>query len=394
MKLVVYEWTAFTYNDLYEALSQEGISFKIARIPHSPRKQSEKMDFITKFEEFLKANPCDAVFSINYFDCIAEVCHKNDTMYITWTYDSPSMGGSVQSHYLPTNRIFLFDSAELEKHKKLGKPNLYHLNLAVDTKKYNRIKATPMEQVKYMSQISFVGQLYETQMQEIMATLEPYSAAYLNALADIQMRNYNMNLMEPLITDGLVEFIKTPEFVEKMKPLSENIGLPNRVGKESVRHLLLRRATNRERILLLAMLSRYHQVKLFSIDKNDILENVIFGGIVDYTKEMPKVFKNSKINLNITLRSIEKGIPLRCLDIMACRGFLMTNYQEDLFTELEDGKDMVVYESIEDALEKADFYLKHDKLREEIANNGYKKMKDCFSYHRQLEKIWSITGLK
>ena len=251
-----------------------------------------------------------------------------------------------------------------------------------------------MEQVKYMSQISFVGQLYETQMQEIMATLEPYSAAYLNALADIQMRNYNMNLMAPLITDGLVEFIKTAEFVEKMKPLAEEIGLQNRVGKEVVRYLLLRRATNRERILLLAMLSKYHQVKLFSIDKNDILENVILGGMVDYVKDMPKVFKNSKINLNITLRSIEKGIPLRCLDIMACHGFLMTNYQEDLFTELEDGKDMVIYESVEDALEKADFYLRHDKLREEIANNGYKKMKDCFNYHRQLEKIWSITGLK
>ena len=147
MKLVVYEWAAFTYNDLYEALSQEGISFKIARIPHSPRKQNEKMDFSMKFEEFLKANPCDAVFSINYFDCIAEVCHKNNTMYIAWTYDSPSMGGSINSHYLPTNRIFLFDSAELEKHKKLGKSNLYHLNL-ISKLKINNI-GIPAKLVNY-----------------------------------------------------------------------------------------------------------------------------------------------------------------------------------------------------------------------------------------------------
>ena len=49
---------------------------------------------------------------------------------------------------------------------------------------------------------------------------------------------------------------------------------------------------------------------------------------------------------------------------------------------------------MEDAVEKADFYLKNSKLREEIANRGYKKVKDYFNYHRQLEKIWEITGLK
>ena len=109
---------------------------------------------------------------------------------------------------------------------------------------------------------------------------------------------------------------------------------------------------------------------------------------------MPKVFHHSKINLNITLRSIEAGIPLRCLDILGCHGFLMTNYQKDLFTELEDGKDLVVYEDMEDAVEKAEFYLKNEKARKEIIKNGYKKVKDCFNYHRQLSKIWEITGLQ
>ena len=30
------------------------------------------------------------------------------------------------------------------------------------------------------------------------------------------------------------------------------------------------------------------------------------------------------------MRPIEKGLPLRCFDIMGCGGFLMTNYQEEL----------------------------------------------------------------
>ena len=60
------------------------------------------------------------------------------------------------------------------------------------------------------------------------------------------------------------------------------------------------------------------------------LPNVINMGSVDYYDMMPYVFKCSDINLNITLRSIKTGIPLRAMDIMGAGGFLMSNYQVDL----------------------------------------------------------------
>jgi len=396
MKLLVYEWTSFTNPDLYLALEKDGISFQIARIPFSARNPKEQDAFKTKLEELMKAESYDAVFSIDFFDCIAEVCHQMDTMYIAWTYDSPAMGGRVASHYLSTNRLFLFDSVELERHQKMGKEHMHFLNLAVNTERLNTIVTqTPMEQWKYQCDISFVGQLYETQMQELLSCLDPYRASYLNALVDIQMRHYDMNFLKPLVTQGLLDFISNPEFTEKLKPFSETIGLYGEtIHPSALEFFLLRRVTNRERVLLLALLSKYHQVKLFSGDKHQVLEHLLFCGKVDYFKEMPKVFKNSKINLNITLRTIEAGIPQRCLDIMGCHAFLLTNYQKDLFTELEEDKDLVIYRSIEEAVEKANFYLKHETLRKKIADQGYKKVKDRFSYHRQLEKIWSITGLK
>lgn len=395
MKLLIYEWNAFTYLDLFHALKEEKIDFRIARIDLDPKNVLEQDRFKEKLENMVEQGDYDAVFSINFFDCIAEVCHEKNKLYIAWTYDSPAMGGRVKSFYFPNNHIFMFDSAEVKKYKKEGHSNFHHLNLAVDVKRYNQFRVTPMEQLKYNSEISFVGQLYENMMQEIMGTLTPYSSAYLSALVDIQMRNYNVNLMEPLVNERLISYIETPAFLEKMKPFMEEKGiLSGKVTKGAMIELLMTRVTNRERILLLAVLSKYHQVKLFSGDRHQVLENLIFCGKVDYYKEMPKVFKCSKINLNITKRGIEKGIPLRCLDIMGCRGFLLTNYQEDLLEYLEEGKDMAIYYSIEDALEKAEFYLKNDKIREEIANRGYKKVKDLFNYHNQLEKIWKITGLK
>ena len=66
-------------------------------------------------------------------------------------------------------------------------------------------------------------------------------------------------------------------------------------------------------------------------------------GEVHYMYEMPLVFKCSKINLNITLRSIRNGIPLRAMDIMGAGGFLLTNHQNDFAMHFVDGEDYVLF---------------------------------------------------
>ena len=74
---------------------------------------------------------------------------------------------------------------------------------------------------------------------------------------------------------------------------------------------------------------------------------------------------------------------------MGCRGALLSNYQPELAELFEDGKDAILYESIEDALEKMDFYLKRDGLREKIARNGYQKVRERFTYPSRLAQIFS-----
>ena len=111
-------------------------------------------------------------------------------------------------------------------------------------------------------------------------------------------------------------------------------------------------------------------------------------------KQMPLVFKCSKINLNITLRTIRHGIPQRVLDIMGCRALALTNYQEDVLQYFEDGKELLLYSSVEEAADKCKYYLSHETEAEKIRQNGYKAVRDQFSYARRLNQIWEISGLK
>jgi len=396
VRLLFYEWNSLTHPYMYKALKEQGIHLDIARMPYKPRIPDDQDKFKETLAQMLETRSYDVVFSINFFDVIAEVCNEKGRLYVSWSYDSPSLGGKLETHLYDTNRIFLFDSAEVELHKLLGKKNVYYMSLAVDTEELGTIKGTHEEIERYTSDISFVGQLYSTQIKELMPLLQPYYAGYLSAFVNAQLKVYGMDILGELINTSMLDLLKTPEFEKGLLPFAEELGLYEETICSQVLKVFLQRAvTNKERVLMLSMLSRYYPVKLFSNDKQEeALKNVQFCGGVEYFRQMPVVFKHSKINLNITMRSILKGMPQRCLDVMGCRGLLMTNYQEDMFEYLEDGKDLIVYSDIGDAVEKAGFYLKHEEAADKIRESGYQKMKQCFNYKGQLEKIWKLAGVK
>ena len=92
-------------------------------------------------------------------------------------------------------------------------------------------------------------------------------------------------------------------------------------------------------------------------------------GPVDYYSTMPLVFRHSRINLNITLKSIRTGVPLRCMDIMGSGGFLLTNFQSDLLDLFVPDEDFVFYESETDFIDKIRYYLSHEASRQQIIAN-------------------------
>lgn len=151
----------------------------------------------------------------------------------------------------------------------------------------------------------------------------------------------------------------------------------------------------KQRTKALQELSKNHMVKLYSTYNTDTtnLPNVISCGPVRYYTEMPLVFLLSKINLNITLPSIKTGIPLRVLDILGAKGFLITNYQEELEQHFTDGKDLVFFHDTSDLCEKAAYYLEHEEERMQIAESGFRTVQQYYNYPRQIEAMFFLGGL-
>jgi spore maturation protein CgeB len=132
-----------------------------------------------------------------------------------------------------------------------------------------------------------------------------------------------------------------------------------------------------ERVRLLNMLAGQdeYNVHLFTNSDTSDLVGVKVHGPVETLVQMPQVFYHSRINLNISVRSIKTGIPQRVWDVLASKGFLLTNYQQELPEFFEIGKHLIAYESPDELKELVEYYLKHEEERKAIADTGYELVK-------------------
>jgi spore maturation protein CgeB len=150
-----------------------------------------------------------------------------------------------------------------------------------------------------------------------------------------------------------------------------------------------RKLTNVERTLLMELLSERYDIHLYTKERENVPEGVRRFPEIAYAESL-KVFYSSRINLNITMRSIESGLPARIFDIMSVGGFVLTNWQEEIPELFEEDREIVTFRTPEELIEKADYYLSHEEERIRIGYAGYQRVKRDYSYEQQVGRIISV----
>lgn len=330
-------------------------------------------------EEYLTEEIYDIVFSINFFPLAAKVCNRRHIRYLSWSYDSPLDERLQDYFHYETNSIFLFDRLEVEEYRKKGYQNVYHLPLAVCTDRLDALLAGKTPLPRYCSQLSFVGKIYDSPLDMLLYPADDYQKGYIQGILQAQMGVYGCYFVEELISEELLEAVN--QSYEKLG--QKEVRLTGR----GLSHAIATKITQTERTMLLKLVNGQYDTHLYTYGGRMQEGMPANYGPLKYYEEMPFVFRNSKLNLNITLKDIRSGIPLRALDIMGSRGALVSNYQPELAEMFEDGREVILYGSLEDAMAKIDFYLRKEDLREKIARKGYLKVKEYFSYEKRIGEM-------
>lgn len=390
MNILILDWGSYTQADITEELRKRYVNLKT--VNYCFGNKNEDSFFEKHFQNYIQEADYDAVFTVNYFPLVAKICKKMEVKYLSWSYDNPLNVVNIEETLgYETNYVFLFDSAQVRGFHNQGFPTVYHLPLAVNPSRLNGIKLNTEEQRKYAADISFVGGLYQNTFQQVIAPLSEYTKGILEGIAEAQRQVYGYYFVDELLHEKRIEAInKEYDNYFREEKRVDNIF---QIAKEQLSYSIATHITRKERLLLLSLLAGKNKLKLYSRESYAFSSNVENMGSVGYFTDMPKVFKASKINLNITLKILQAGIPLRALDIMGCKGVLFSNYQQELADQFIPDQDYIQYESMEDAVEKATFYLANDELRKRIGQSGYEKTCTHFSYGVQLNKMFQIAEL-
>ena len=75
-----------------------------------------------------------------------------------------------------------------------------------------------------------------------------------------------------------------------------------------------------------------------------------------------------------------------------CGGFLLTEYTEDIERYFIPDKEVVLYHSIEELLEKIEYYLHHDEEREMIRKAGQQRTLKEHTYEQRFIQIFKAMG--
>lgn len=377
MKFLFYRFNSVCEPDMIEGFLQLGHEVDTIDIELTDKNPDMQLVVDTFMKAFDK-KAYDAVVSVNYYPSVSEICRILGVIYMSWTVDSPVLELLSDTVANPTNRIFCFDMEQCESLRRYNPTGVFYMPLATNIKRWDEViaKATPAMHQKFSSEVSFIGSLYtEKCPYDDLKNPPEYLRGYLEALMKAQQNVYGAFFLESALKPNIVEeFVAhTPGFYQPPEKARND-----KKWIMAMKYLGMK-VTNMERLEIMELLGKDFKLDVYTGSDTSKLP-VTNKGFAKTLSEMPIIFHDSKINLNITCKSIRTGIAQRVWDIMGAGGFMLTNYQTEIPEFFNIGEDLDIYSSMDELHEKVEFYLSHDDVREKIALSGYEKVKAQHSH--------------
>ena len=384
-RILMYRWKAYNYEDIKHTFERMG--YEVKEVYKDLLNYDVDEEFVSSLRDIIKGQSYEFLFTVNYFPLISNLCQECGLLYVCWSCDNPLISLYHKSVFNDNNRIFLFDLTNVEEFKGMGAEHVYHLPLAVDCNRLDYLFANSSDLDNYQNEVSFVGSLYEkNSYDKFEAALPDYLRGYFEATMEAQRDLQGMNIIDRMLTPEILMELENYYQLEKSEDSLSDLNLIF-----SVTALGFKIAQKQRRRILID-LSKHHDVSLYTNATEQDLIRVNYKGSVDYWGEMPKVFRNSKINLNMTIPNIKSGVPLRIFDVLGSGGFLITNFQAELPMFFKNEEHMVWYYNNDDLYDKVDYYLRHDSERSAIARKGYEYVKEHCTYEERISEILEIIN--
>ena len=330
------------------------------------------------------------VFAVNYSHGLAEAFEKLGMKLICWEIDpststlKPFEGSSSDTF------IFTYRRANESRYARAGYPNCQFLPIGTSTERRTPASLPAEEVEKYACDVSFVGESMHGQALVLRdefvrlfvgvgGSAEQAGALYQHVMT-VQRSDFSTYLVPALLDEQ-------PDAVQSVLAAIRGQNLDPAM-------LLAESAAAEKRLTYVGVLGRFGIRAWGDPGWEQLAERgVQYAGAAGHTQELNKIYSNSLINIDISRIYQMDMVTMRVFDAMACGGFVLAEYSEDLAALFDIGSEVDAYRTLDELIEKVRHYLANPDEARAIGTRGRARVHRDHTIAHRLDTMLSAAGL-
>jgi spore maturation protein CgeB len=315
------------------------------------------------------------VVGINYTQGLAEACRDLGLPLLIWEIDPATDELTRCQPPAEHAHIFTYRRAQVPVFEAAGFPNASYLPLASNPAR--RFPADPEADgaTHYKSSVAFVGASMRGQAnlfgERLIAEYclwrggSPIEARAecsraLDALRNDHREDFTTSRVEALLIDAL------PEFVAAMR------GRPNKPAPVVLASEIVAADKRLSYVELLGPLS----IQVWGDNEWQAAERsgATYRGLAGHRFELGKIYSGATVNVDVGRLYQNDMVTMRVFDVMACRGFVLTERNDALLELFTEGVELDCYTSADELVEKVEYYCTHPDEARAIAARGHEAL--------------------
>ncbi len=347
----------------------------------------------------LDAPAPDLILDIKFGDTLPQEMLRRGIPYVGVSLDHWYQ--STRTHLAAPRQaggayMFTCDPDQVRPLHHLGFRHVEHLPFGVDADCFRPLEIPPEEETRIGAKVSYAATSlldnpidgYRIIQRDLARRRDAAPPAGREACQRL------LNLLDELVgiqTGDLFNY-RVPELLQELEWKHKVTFLANGMppAKESWMIQFGVHIAMRQRVEAVRRLARETGIAVWGSEdwKTLSIPGMEYRGLADRRALLPRIINASAVSLNVSKPQFETGIGPRIFETLACGGFLLSNRTTAITSLFVDGKDLVIYDTLDDLAGKALYYLAHPEERRAIAGRGMRKVR---AHHTWLHRAGRIV---
>ncbi len=370
----------FLMGEIVAACQRQGVPHMFINMD---AKEMELDQFVSRISSAIDTFRPDFVLTVNHLGVDQEgylnaLLHKFKLPLASWFVDNPLLILPVYKRQADSNTtIFTWDADRMDALREMGFSNIFYLPLGTDQTRF--LPSKGCTEKKWTRDISFVG---NSMVHKTAKRLE------VSRISGLLAEKYKevAHAFGQGDEHSVVNFLKN-DYPELLPEYEKKLTSHRKLSFET---LIIWQATLEYRLSCVKQILEFNPLivgddgwsKLLGTDKRWDYHREL-----SYYNDLPHFYPCSKINFNCTSQQMKGAVNQRVFDVPACNGFILTDHRYQMEKLFEPGKEIAVYNSIDEIPQLVEKYLKDEPARKQIIKAARKRILAEHTYDCRLKVL-------